>query len=282
MPYKDILLHLESYPDPTPELALDQGLALCATLGDQVTALAPQVSIPLKTNRLADFALKLGDMARTEEGRSRQNAESLLDRFETQAKSLGVFGGRLSPAAEVFEIPELAASLARTRDVCVIPYGRESAVHQGVAEAMIFASGRPVVIFRPNDVRPAPSGLGTVLLAWDASRSAAAAVAAALPALTAARKVVVLTVLNEKPSARAGTSQELIRHLARHGVAAEPMEFDSAGAKIGSVLDHVALRAEADLLVMGAFGTSRAREFVLGGATRSMLEAPPIPVLLAH
>jgi nucleotide-binding universal stress UspA family protein len=282
MPYKDILLHLESYPDPTPEMALDQGLALCAALGDQVTALAPQVSIPLKTNRLADFALKLGDMARTEEGRSRQNAESLLDRFETQAKSLGVFGGRLSPAAEVFEIPELAASLARTRDVCVIPYGRESAVHQGVAEAMIFASGRPVVIFRPNDVRPAPSGLGTVLLAWDASRSAAAAVAAALPALTAARKVVVLTVLNEKPSARAGTSQELIRHLARHGVAAEPMEFDSAGAKIGSVLDHVALRAEADLLVMGAFGTSRAREFVLGGATRSMLEAPPIPVLLAH
>ena len=147
---------------------------------------------------------------------------------------------------------------------------------------MIFASGRPVVIFRPNDARPAQKGLGTVLLAWDGSRSAAAAVAAALPALTAARKVIVLTVLNEKASARAGASQDLIRHLERHGVAAEPMEFDSAGARIGSVLDHVALRAEADLLVMGAFGTSRAREFVLGGATRSMLEAPPVPVLLAH
>jgi nucleotide-binding universal stress UspA family protein len=282
MPYKDILLHLESYPDPTPDLALDQGLALCAALGDQVTALAPQVTIPLKTNRMADFALKLGDMARSEEGRSRQNAVTLLDNFEAQAKSLGVFGGRLSPAAELFEIPELTARLARTRDICVIPYGRESAAYQGVAEAMIFASGRPVVIFRPNEARPAGKGFGTVVVAWDGSRSAAAAVAASLPALAGARKVIALTVLNEKASARAGAAQDLIRHLARHGVAAEPMEFDSAGARIGSVLDHVALRAEADLLVLGAFGTSRAREFVLGGATRSMLEAPPVPVLLAH
>lgn len=282
MPYKDILLHLESYPDPTPDLALDQGLALCVALGEQATALAPQVSIPLKTNRLADFALKLGDMAKAEEGRSRHNAAALLDRFETQAKALGVFGGRLSPSAEVFEIPELTAQLARTRDLCVIPYGREAGAYQGVAEAMIFASGRPVVIFRPNGARPAQQGLGTVLVAWDGGRSAAAAVAAALPALISARKVIVLTVLNEKASARAGAPNDLIRHLARHGVAAEAMEFDSAGAKIGSVFDHVALRTEADLLVMGAFGHSRAREFVLGGATRSMLESPPVPVLLAH
>ncbi|MDP1875771.1 universal stress protein [Phenylobacterium sp.] len=282
MAYKDILLHLETYPDPTPDLALDQGLALCAALGEQVTALAPQVSIPLKTNRLADFALKLGDMAKAEEARSRQNAENLLDRFETGAKTLGVFGGRLSPAAEVFQTPELTARLARTRDLCVIPYGREAAAYQGVAEAMIFSSGRPVVIFRPNETRPAQGGLGTVVVAWDGSRSAAAAVAAALPALVSARKVVVLTVLNEKASAGAGAAQDLIRYLGRHGIVAESQEFDSAGAKIGSVLDHVALRSEADLLVMGAFGHSRAREFVLGGATRSMLESPPVPVLLAH
>jgi len=282
MPYKDILLHLESYPDPTSDLALEQGVRLCAALGEQVTALVPQVSIPLKTNRLADFALNLGDMARAEEGRSRQNAARLLDQFEQHATALGVFGGRLSPEAEVFQIPELTAQFARTRDLCVIPYARESAAHQGVAEAMIFASGRPVVIFRPNEARPTQTSLGTVLVAWDASRSAAAAGAAALPALTSARKVVVLTVLNEKATARPGAPQDLLRHLARHGVKAEAMEFDSAGAKIGSVLDHVALRTEADLLVMGAFGHSRAREFVLGGATRSVLESPPVPVLLAH
>lgn len=282
MPYKDILLHLESYPDATPDLALDQGLTLCAALGEQVTALAPQVAIPLKTNRIADFALSLGEMAKTEEGRSRANAARLLDRFEEQAKGLGVFGGRLSPSAEVFETPDLTARLARTRDLCVIPYGREAAPYTAVAEAMIFASGRPVVVFRPRADRPLSRELGTVVVAWDGSRTAAAAVATALPALTAARKVIVLTVLNEKASTGAGAAQDLIRHLGRYGITAQSQEFDAAGAKIGSVLEHVAIRAEADLLVMGAFGHSRAREFVLGGATRSILEAPPIPVLLGH
>ncbi len=282
MPYKDILLHLESYPDATSSLALDMGLALCAALGEQVTALAPQIAIPLKTNRLANFALNLSEMAKTEEGRSRENATRLLDRFEEQAKGLGVFGGRLSPPAEVFETPDLTARLARTRDLCVIPYGRDAAPYTAVAEAMIFASGRPVVVFRPRADRPLSRDLGTVLVAWDGSRTAAAAVAAALPALTAARKVIVLTVLNEKASTGAGAAHDLIRHLGRHGITAQVQEFDAAGAKIGSVLEHVAIRSEADLLVMGAFGHSRAREFVLGGATRSILEAPPIPVLLAH
>lgn len=282
MPYKDILLHLESYPDATPDLALDQGLTLCAALGEQVTALAPQVAIPLKTNRIADFALNLGDMAKTEEGRSRENAARLLDRFEEQAKGLGVFAGRLSPSAEVFEAPDITARLARTRDLCVIPYGREAGAYTAVAEAMIFASGRPVVVFRPRADRPLSQDLGTVVVAWDGSQTAAAAVSAAMPALTAARKVIVLTVLNEKASAGSGAAQDLVRHLACHGVSAQIQEFDAAGAKIGSVLEHVAIRSEADLLVMGAYGHSRAREFVLGGATRSILEAPPIPVLLGR
>lgn len=282
MPYKDILLHLESYPDATSDLALDQGLTLCAALGEQVTALAPQIDIPLKTNRIANFALNLGEMAKTEEGRSRENAARLLDRFEEKAKALGVFGGRLSPSAEVFETPDLTARLARTRDLCVIPYGRDAAPCMAVAEAMIFASGRPVVVFRPRADRPLSRDLGTVVVAWDGSWTAATAVATAMPALTAARKVIVLTVLNEKASTGAGAAQDLIRHLGRHGVTAQSQEFDAAGAKIGSVLEHVAIRAEADLLVMGAFGHSRAREFILGGATRSILEAPPIPVLLGH
>ena len=94
--------------------------------------------------------------------------------------------------------------------------------------------------------------------------------------------VVVLTILNEKPSATPAVAEDVIRHLAQHGVEAEALAFDSAGAKIGSVLEHVIERTGADLLVMGAFGHSRAREFVLGGATRSMIETPPTAVLLAH
>ncbi|MDP1619119.1 universal stress protein [Phenylobacterium sp.] len=282
MAFKDVLLHLETYPDPTTDWAADQAVALCAALGDQVTAVAAHATIAVKTNRLADFALNFGELARSEEARSRAAADHLLDRFEASATAAGVYGGRVGPAAEMFEVPDLIARMARTRDVCVVPYARDPGPQQGMAEALIFSSGRPVVIFRPREGAAPMTEIGTALIAWDGGRSAAAALAAALPALQAARKVVVLTILNEKPQATPAVAEDVLRHLARHGIAAEAQTFDSAGATIGSVLEHVVERVGADLLVMGAFGHSRAREFVLGGATRSMLEAPPTAVLLAH
>jgi nucleotide-binding universal stress UspA family protein len=282
MAFKDILLHLESYPDPTADWAADQALALCRALGGQVTAVAAHVTIALKSNRLADFALNFGELARSEEARSRAAADHLLDRFEAAATEAGVYGGRVSPAAEVFEVPELIAWLARTRDLCVVPYGRDPGPQQGLAEALIFSSGRPALIFRPQEGGRPKTKIETALIAWDGGRSAAAALAAALPALREAQRVVVLTILNEKPSATPAVADDVIRHLAQHGIVAEAQTFDSAGAKIGSVLEHVVERTGADLLVMGAFGHSRAREFVLGGATRSMIEAPPTAVLLAH
>lgn len=282
MAFKDILLHLDTYPDPTADWAADQALAFCVSLGGQVTGVAVQATIALKSNRLADFVLNFGELARSEEGRSRAAADHLLDRFETAATAAGVYGGRICPAAEMFEVPEQIAGLARTRDVCVVPYGRDPGPQQGLAEALIFSSGRPVIIVSPQEGHAPKTEIGTAVIAWDGGRSAAAALAAALPALRAAKTVVVLTILNEKPSATPAVAEDVIRHLAQHGVEAEALAFDSAGAKIGSVLEHVVERTGADLLVMGAFGHSRAREFVLGGATRSMIEAPPTAVLLAH
>jgi len=282
MAFKDILLHLDTYPDPTADWAADQALAFCVSLGGQVTGVAVQATIALKSNRLADFVLNFGELARSEEGRSRAAADHLLDRFETAATAAGVYGGRICRAAEMFEVPEQIAGLARTRDVCVVPYGRDPGPQQGLAEALIFSSGRPVIIVSPQEGHAPKTEIGTAVIAWDGGRSAAAALAAALPALRAAKTVVVLTILNEKPSATPAVAEDVIRHLAQHGVEAEALAFDSAGAKIGSVLEHVIERTGADLLVMGAFGHSRAREFVLGGATRSMIEAPPTAVLLAH
>lgn len=282
MPFKDILLHLETYPDPTTDGAADQALTFCAALGGQVTAVAARATIALKSNRLANLMLNLGEMARSEEGRSQAAADHLLDRFEAAAVAAGVYGGRISPHAEMFEVPDLIARLARTRDVCVIPYARDPGPQQGMAETLIFSSGRPVIIFPAKEGAAPKTEIGTAIIAWDGGRSAGAALAAALPALLAAKKVVVLTILNEKPSATPAVADDVVRHLALHGITAEVQTFDSAGAKIGSVLEHVVDRSAADLLVMGAFGHSRAREFVLGGATRSMIEAPPTAVLLAH
>lgn len=280
MAFKDLLLHLESYPDRISDRAIDGAVALCAALGEAVTAVAPRIEIPLKTNRLADFALRLGDLARSEETRAAEQSAQALDRFEVQAKLLDIYGGRLNPKLELFEAGDHTARLARTRDLCVIPASSENAVYQGVAEAVLFASGRPVVVAPP--AAALEPQLKTILIAWDGGAPAAAAVAAAMPALTEAAAVKVLVVLNEKAGVDAHLADDLLRHLARHGVAAEAQTFDAAGATIGSVFRHVIERTAPDLLVMGAFGHSRAREFVLGGATRAVLESPTVPVLLAR
>ena len=155
-------------------------------------------------------------------------------------------------------------------------------VERWLAETLIFGSGRPTVVLPERPRWSKAVALDTVVVAWDFSRNSSRAVADALPILKKAKLVSVLTVINEKvfSSGRSGT--ELAKYLARHGVNVVLDEVDAAGRDIASVFElHMTLR-DADLLVMGAYGHSRFREFVLGGATRSMLLRPPVPVFLSH
>ena len=121
----------------------------------------------------------------------------------------------------------------------------------------MFESGRPVLLV--PFVHKAPLSLTRVLVAWDGGRTAARACADALPFLTQAELVEVVTVdeRREKPDTPIGTG-------------------------IAETLLSYAADAGADLLVMGGYGRSRLREFVLGGATRGILEAMTLPVLMAH
>src|SRR5450759_2359517 len=75
---------------------------------------------------------------------------------------------------------------------------------------------------------------------------------------------------------------ELAKHLARHGVDVVLDTVDAAGRGIGDVLESYVTSRNADVLVMGAYGHSRIREFILGGATQSMLSRPPLPSFFSH
>ena len=104
----------------------------------------------------------------------------------------------------------------------------------------------------------------------------------ALPLLQRAAKVKLLTVINEKAAAAAGVGRDALRHLALHGVRAEVEEVDSNGKSIGVALDAYLASASCDLLVMGAYGKSRVREFILGGATAHVLAKMKTPLFLVH
>jgi nucleotide-binding universal stress UspA family protein len=94
--------------------------------------------------------------------------------------------------------------------------------------------------------------------------------------------VHVVTVLREKSFDVMRKTHDIGAYLARHDITASTHEIDAAGRPIGAVLGQFIGQHGIDLLVMGAYGQSRWREFVLGGATQSMLANPPIPLLLSH
>lgn len=282
MALNDILLHLDTYPEATPAPMIETAVRLAGCFGGKLTALAVQADFPVKSNRVADFLVGLGELAEKEAVRSRQCAQAALAQFTEAARKAGVYQDALSETAFLYEIPELVAARARTRDLCVVPLAERFDGQQEVAQAAVFGSGRPVLVIGPQTTTPCAEGLGTVVVAWDGSRAAARALADALPVLVQARQVQVLTVVNEKPLAGAGLGAEAVRHLTLHGVSAEAVEVDARGRRIGEALGQHLKDAGADILVMGAYGHSRLREFVLGGATEHMLRAPQAPVLMSH
>jgi nucleotide-binding universal stress UspA family protein len=123
-----------------------------------------------------------------------------------------------------------------------------------------------------------------MLIAWNASVEATHAVAAAMPLLRSASDVAVATV-DAKPT-RSGHGEapghEVAAHLARHGMRVAVRNVDSAGRSESKALLDDALAFDADVIVMGAYGHSRAREFLFGGVTRDLLATSPIPLLMAH
>jgi len=145
-------------------------------------------------------------------------------------------------------------------------------------EASLIHSARPVLLVK--------SRTGTkvgerVLIAWNGSAEATRAVAAALPVRHMAHAVTIFTA-PESGLLDGALGEGLARYLAWHGIAAEARVAADDGGPVGELLLHEATRCSADLLVMGAYGHGRLREYILGGATRHILDEGTIPVLMTH
>jgi nucleotide-binding universal stress UspA family protein len=122
----------------------------------------------------------------------------------------------------------------------------------------------------------------TVVVAWDGSGASTRAIADALPILRRAKATHILTMANRKTLAATRTAPALAAHLATHGVEAVVASVASGGRKIEVVFADYAASCGADLIVMGAFGQSRLRDFILGGATQRLLSDPPTALFLSH
>jgi nucleotide-binding universal stress UspA family protein len=213
-----------------------------------------------------------------------------LDQAEVVRKTFEHLTGLRGVKGEWRAVPEYReadpALHARYADLTILGQRNrdsdEAALTRPSPEAVTLASGRPILIV-PYAGQFA--GIGrSVLVAWNASREATRAVADAIPLLAGAEEVTVMIVDPQPGSEQGGDlpGADIAVHLARHGVTAQVEHTVAAGVPVGEVILSRAADLGADLLVMGAYGHSRARELLLGGATRSILASMTIPVLMSH
>lgn len=159
--------------------------------------------------------------------------------------------------------------------------GRETSLPPDFVESVLIGSGRPALVLPyAGDYKAVAE---TVVIAWKETRESARAVAAALPMLKAARRVHVIAWegKGEPPDVR-GDRLGLDTYLGVHGVTPTWHRQGGEPEAVGELMLSQSFDLDADLLVMGCYGHSRAREFVLGGASRTVLNSMTLPVLMSH
>jgi len=279
MAIKDILLALQSHPEPTKASMIEHAVAIAAALDSHIAAVACEIHLEIPSSLISTSLLNVPALIAEETRKSRANVDQLLTAFEATAARQDVRFESIRERCLSGEVPDMLVEYARLRDLTIVPVSEDHA--QRCSEAIIFGSGKPTMVL--PECPSAPSfQLKTVLVDWDFSRAAARAVADAIPLLERAKHVRIVTVMGEKPVDSKHSAEELAKNLSRHGLEVELDRIESKGRTIGETIEAHAKSCDADMLVMGAYGHSRFREFVLGGATRTLLARPPLPILFSH
>jgi nucleotide-binding universal stress UspA family protein len=186
--------------------------------------------------------------------------------------------------AQTATVAGLVARRSRFADLVMLPkpYGETRTMDAPVVvEAALFQGHAPVMML-PGETAPATAPR-RVVVAWNESAEAMQAVRRALPLLVTAEAVDILIVDPQRHGAEtADPGSELADMLTRHGVKAEVTIVARTMPRVSDMIQRHVTDCDADLLVMGAYGHSRFREAILGGATRNLLEQATVPVLMAH
>jgi nucleotide-binding universal stress UspA family protein len=256
--------------------------ALCVTPKPEIHAPVETASIP------AALGKQLQKIAVQEQAEAIASARAAFEDFRSR---FGAVSTEFPDPADASQptawwnemtgaLSEIVPEEARLSDLVVFAQDPDVvSIVGGAIEATLFNSGRPVLLAPAAD----PTSIGTACaIAWDGSSVASRAVRAALPFLSRAGKVAILTA-ERSDLGRAGDPQRLVHYLQWHGVTASVEKISAGHRAISGALTETAHGLGSDLLIMGAYGHSRVREMVLGGVTHDILRnIPSLPVLMAH
>ena len=209
-------------------------------------------------------------------------AQKAVDRFEAAAKLQGLSAEHRIIEASLGRAASLFGHMTRRFDLAVVGQTDPARVLPDdlMIEAALFESGRPVVVV--PYIQKDGLKLDRILVCWDGSRSAARAIADSLPFLKYGKLIEIVMVATGSGKADELPGVDLGEHLARHDLDVEVKRLVAGDIDVSNVVLSYAADCAADFIVMGGYGHSRLREFVLGGATRGILQSMTVPVLMAH
>ena len=276
---KDIVLHLSprASADATIDYAVSVAVAFEAHLTGVAFALDPFVPP----------TMGIGDITPAgwideERAQAQAAATAVVARFAEIARRNGLaFETRLIDSS-LAGAGDLFAEIAARFDLSIVRQAEpgKAPLEELVIEGALFDSGRPVLVV--PYIQKGALKLDRVLVCWNGSRNAARAIGDAMPFLHRAKAVEVVIVQGEGGSSDEIPGADIGEHLARHGLNVEVERVPAIKGDVpDTILSHAA-DAGADLLVMGGYGHSRLREFILGGVTRGILRTMTAPVLMSH
>jgi nucleotide-binding universal stress UspA family protein len=222
------------------------------------------------------------EVIETQQNDNEAAAKAAVDRFTEAASRAGISAEPLTLNASFPGAGQQFGHIARRFDLALAGQGEpdKGAVEDMIAEGALFESGQPLIVV--PYIQKAPLKLDRVMICWDGSRPAARAIAGAMPFLELAGQVEVVIVASESGKKDEIEGADMGQHLARHGLKVDIHRIAGGDIDVADALLSHAADLGADFMVMGGYGHSRMREFVLGGVTHSIMRSMTVPVLMAH
>jgi nucleotide-binding universal stress UspA family protein len=277
MAYKAILVHV---PLVNAKVQIELAARLAKTFGAHLTGLCSLIETAMLRSAVQNPFIRLEEDKVKDLIKEESSEVSAAEKeFGTIADQVGVPHSFITGEGEA---SDLIAHACRVQDLAVVEQARDPSDLLWGPAVQIALSGYPVLIV-PKAWNSPEFGKRAVV-AWNGSAQASAAVREAIPLLQRAEQVTVLLGQSRAtfPATMRMAPLDVLGYLRDHGIAAEVGRSETPDDDAGAAILKAAAAAKADLIVMGAFGRSRFREWILGGATRQVLEHMTMPIFMAH
>jgi nucleotide-binding universal stress UspA family protein len=274
---KDIVVNLSV--DPSRDVAGNYAISLADAFGAHLAAVAYSYEPVIPPTVMGAVPVSFIEEQRAQSDKAASDA---IAKFDEAARRAGISSESRTLTASLAGGADMFGRIARRFDLSVVGQAEPNtaAPEELIVEGALFGSGRPVVVV--PYIQKGGLKLDRVMVAWDGSRNATRAVADAMPILGKAKQIDVVIVASERGKSDEIPGADIAQHLARHGLNVDLKRIVATDTDVANTLLSHAADTSVDFIVMGGYGHSRLREFILGGATNGILASMTIPTLMSH